>query len=271
MGRIVKTVLIILLLSVVMYAYGEEGPYRIDWKMREIVVTGISGLAAKESGNPIDWQYSAAVRAKQVLLEAFIAALGTLRLDAYSSAKDVLMKDPSRNEAVHGYIRAFDNFQVIYGEETVTIVKRIPFFGGSGLAPLLIEGGTDPGHFQTYEDLVFSTEFSGVVIDGRGLGRIPALNPKIYDEDHNLVYSGDLLEQGSFERWGVCQYTDDPYYKGYEARVGENPLRIVAIQNPKLIETDLSISREDAMILLQNRRTKDRLGEGRVVIIIDSL
>jgi len=271
MGRIVKTVVIVLLLSVVTYVYGEEGPYRIDWKTREIVVIGISGLAMEESGNPIEWQYSAAVQAKQALLENFMASLRTLRLDAYNSAKDVLMKDPSRNEAIHGYIRSLDNFQVIYGEENVTIAKRIPFFGRVGLAPLLIEGGTDPGHFQTYEDLAFSTEFSGVVIDGRGLGRIPALNPKIYDEDHNLVYSGDLLEQGSFERWGACQYTDDPYYKGYEARAGENPLRIVAVQNSKLIETDLCISHEDAMILLQHPQTKDRLKEGRVVIIIDSL
>jgi hypothetical protein len=271
MGKIVRTILIILLLSEFSYAYCENGPYWIDWKKGEIVVSGISDVAQRETGNPIEWQYSAAVQAKRSLLENFVASLGTLRVDAYNSAIDILMKEPSRNEAVQGYIRSFEDFQVVYGTESVTIIKHVPLFGKEALLPLIVEAGLDPGHFPSYDELVFSTEFSGVVIDGRGLGRIPAVNPKIYDEDHNLVYSADLLEKSRFERWGACQYTDDPYYKGYAERVGENPLRLVAISNPKLIETDLCISNEDAMVLLQDEETKARLQEGRVIILIDSL
>ena len=271
MGRIIRAFLIILLFPVFPCAYAERLPYRIDWKNGEIVVSGVSEVADKESGNSIEWQYSAAVHAKRILLENFIMSLGALRIDAYDSAIEILKKDPSINEAVQGYIRAFNNFQVIYDSDKVVMVKHIPFFGREGLAPLMLESGLDPGHFPSYEEPVFSTEFSGVVVDGRGLGRIPAVNPRIYDEEHNLVYSADLLEKEYFDSWGSCQYTDDPYYAGFEKRAGENPLRIVAIPNPKLIETDLCISSEDAMILLQHEQTRNRLKEGRVVIIIDSL
>jgi hypothetical protein len=271
MGRVVRAAFIILLLSLFSYAHCEDRPYRIDWKNREIVVSGISGVAPRESGNQIEWQYNASVRAKRFLLENFVASLRTLRVDAYNSAIDILMKEPVRNESVLQYIRSLEGFQVSYGTESVSVIKHVPLFGFAGLVPLIIEGGIDPGHFPSYDALIFSTAFSGVVIDGRGLGRIPAVNPRIYDEDHNLVYSAELMENKFFEQWGACQYTSDPYYKGYEERVGQNPFRIVAIPNPKLIETDLSISSEDAMILLQDEGTKNSLMEGRVVIIMEPL
>jgi len=66
-------------------------------------------------------------------------------------------------------------------------------------------------------------------------------------------------------------YTYDPYYKGFEDRVGENPYRIVALENDKLIPTDIAISDEDAKVLLQNDISKQNLIECRVIIILDTV
>jgi hypothetical protein len=271
MGRIAKTAIVYLFVLTVSYGYADTRDFRVDWKKNEVVVSGVSQVAVRETGNRIEWQNSAAIAAKRLVFESFFASLGALRVDAYRSAKDIMMDDPATNRAVHRYVDTFTQYQVIYGTDSVAVEKRVPLYGKGGLAPLLIEAGTDPGHFPSYNRLVFSTEFTGLVIDGRGLGRIPAVNPRIFDEDHNLVYSADLMRKDAFDRWGALHYTDDPFLRGYETRIGANPLRLMAIENPKLIETDLCISKEDAMILLQEEATRNRLEEGMVVIILDSL
>jgi len=271
MGRVAKTTIVFLMVLAASYGYADTRAFRVDWRKNEVVVSGVSQVAARETGNRIEWQHSAAVQAKRIVLENFFVSLSALRVDAYRSAKDIMMNDPAINRAVHVYVDTFTHYQVLYGPDSVAFEKHVPLYGDGGLAPLLIEAGTDPGHFPSYDRLVFSTEFTGLVIDGRGLGRIPAVNPRVFDEDHNLVYSADLVRKVAFDRWGALSYTDDPYLGEHEVRVGTNPLRLIAIENPKLIETDLCISNEDAMILLQKEGTRSRLEEGMVVIILDSL
>lgn len=246
-------------------------PYFINWLTMELMVSGTGYIVQKGSGNPIEWQYDATLDAKKDLLKNFFLSMRILRLDAYDTARDFLMREPVRNEAIYHYTKSVKKSKITYGENAVTITKHFPFFGKEGMASLFIEPGIDTGSFPLYDEFVFATTFTGLVIDGRGLKRIPALSPRIFDEDHNRVYSADLVKRESFERWGVVQYTNDPSYRGYESRVGENPLKIVAIENDKLIATDLAISNEDAMILLLYEETKKNLEDGRVIIIIDSL
>ncbi|UCB47369.1 MAG: hypothetical protein JSV25_08165 [Spirochaetota bacterium] len=253
------------------YSFGDQSTFRIDWRVREIVVTGIGYIIPRDTGNTMEWQHSATVNAKQHLLKSFIASMKDLRIDAYNYARDIMIKEPQRNEAVFGYMGNIGEFDVKYGEETVSLEKHIPFFGAGGVVNLLIESGNDPGNFPSYNEFVYSTGFTGLVIDGRGLRKIPAINPRIFDEEHNLVYSVDLLDVESFIQWGACQYTDDPHYRGFEERVGNNPLQIVAIHNEKLIETDLSISNENAKVLLQHEETRKSLQEGRVIVILDDI
>jgi hypothetical protein len=85
------------------------------------------------------------------------------------------------------------------------------------------------------------------------------------------VYSADFVDRESFVRWGAVQYTTDPSYRVHTDRVGDNPFKIIAINDPKRIEYDVSIFTEDAKILLQEPETRRRLQEGRVIIIVDSL
>jgi hypothetical protein len=271
MGRIRVIYLTVIFFLAVTYCFCDQSAFKIDWRAREIVITGTGYIVPGDTGNQIEWQYSATVNAKQDLLKSFIASMRALRVDAFEYARDIMIKNSQRNEAVYRYMSAIGEFQTIYGDKKVVLRKKIPFFGINGVVKLLMEGGKDPANFPSYNEFVYSTDFTGVVIDARGLGKAPSINPRIFDEEHTLVYSADLLDSESFEQWGACQYTDDPYYKGLESRVGENPYRIVAIHNDKLIETDICISTENAMVLLQDEETRKRLEEGRVIIILDNI
>ena len=274
MDRLKKLLFVFLLMAVIRVNYAgaeESGSITVDWVNQELNITGTGYIIPGERGNKIQWQHEAAQRAKADLIRNYILAMYLLRLDAYLFASDLLKLEPERNDPVYNYISNEKKLAVQYTDNTVVLRTYLPFYGMNGLANLLIDAGADTGNFPVHEGYVFSTNFTGVVIDARGLGREPAFAPRIFDEDHREVYSIALMAEESFKRWGAVQYTDDPYYTGFEERVGENPARFVALRNDNLIKTDITLSNDDVKILLQNDVTKYNLTEGRVIIIIDKV
>ena len=246
----------------------DRSSIQVDWLRMELRVSGYSTVAG-ESGNMIDWQLQAARKAEENLLRNFVDSMKHLQVDAYRSAHDVLLDDLERNRQIYSYCNATRAGTIRYGEYDVNITKVFPFFGENGFVPILFKAGKDTGNFKSYDRYVFTTAFSGVVIDARGLARQPAISPRIFDEDHNLVYSADLVDSERFLQWGAVQYTTDPQFVEYVERVGANPFRIVAIEDDRLIATDIAIFTELAQVLLAHRDTRRRLEEGRVIVILD--
>jgi hypothetical protein len=249
----------------------EPDNFTVDWVNQELEVKGTGYIIHRERGNYIQWQHEAAKRAKADMIRNYIVSMSLLRLDAHYFASDLLKLEPDRNEPVYNHISNERRLEVTYYDSSVVFKANLPFYSTRGLANLLIDAGKDTGNFPSYEGYVYSTNFTGVVIDARGLGREPALAPRIFDEDHREIYSIALIDKDSFKKWGAVQYTYDPYYDGYEERIGDRPARFVALKNDSLIETDISLSNDDAQVLLQNDVTRDNLKEGRVIIIIDKV
>jgi hypothetical protein len=274
MVRLKIFICIAFLITLMPFNYGRaihQGPLILNWITNELIITGTGRIHRGGPGNIMEWQYEATLRAQADLEKQFILAMSILRKDAFESAQDRLLAESEKNAMIYEYIRNVKKPTIVYTDEDVIIRENFPLFGERGLAQLLVSAGTNIGDFPVYKEYTFSAPFTGLVIDARGLNRLPALGPKIFDENHIVIYSVDQVHEKSFKKWGAVQYTKDPYYRGFEERVGENPFRIVAIQNDKLIETDMGISNEDARILLQNEISKQSLEEGRVIIIIDSL
>ena len=274
MDRLKKPLFAVLMLAVIRVSCAgaeESSPITVDWIKQELNITGTGNIEPGERGNYIQWQYVAAQRAKADLIRNYILSMDLLQLDAFSSASKLLKLEPDRNEPIYDYILNEKKFAVQYTDSTVVFRTQIPFYGKKGLASLLVDAGSDTGNFPEHEGYVLSTNFTGVVIDARGLGREPAFAPRIFDEDHREVYSIALMTEESFQKWGAVQYTNDPCYTGFEERVGEKPARFVALINDKLINTDISLSNDDVKILLQNKETKHNLAMGRVIIIIDKV
>jgi hypothetical protein len=68
MGRIKALYLTVIFFAFAgTYSFCDQSAFKIDWKAREIVVTGIGHIVPRDTGNQIEWQYSAAVNAKQHL------------------------------------------------------------------------------------------------------------------------------------------------------------------------------------------------------------
>ncbi len=274
MDRLKAFIFILLFITGVSYGFcidQEEKAFAFDWLNLELEVSGTGDIIPLEHGNIFEWQYDATLKAQTDLLKNFIASMGVLRLDAYNFARDILMREPEKNEIIYNYMKNIKKQTIKYTDHRVIIKTRLPLVGKNGLVRFLITAGTDTGTFPLYDEYIYSTPFTGLVIDARGLGIIPAIGPRIFDEAHQAIYSIDQVDKENFEKWGAVQYTYDPYYKGFKDRVGENPYRIVALENDKLIPTDIAISDEDAKVLLQNDISKQNLIECRVIIILDTV
>ncbi len=271
MDIIKKYIFIFLLLLIPLKVFAEyDYIYKIDWVQSKIDVCGYGQLKREDTGNYIDWQYRAVLKAKDNLWENFFKTLKKIRVDAFHYASDILSVNPDINKSLYNYLSNYKKKKLIYLDDGVKIIQNYKFFGNTGFIKYFVITGSDIGNFPRYSDYVFSTNFTGLVIDARGLGKVPAIAPKIYDEDHNLVYGIDYVKSESFEKWGLVQYTDDPYYRKYIDRVGDNPFRTVALKEDKLVSTDIEISNEDARILLQNVLSRNSLEECRVIIILES-
>ena len=109
MGRIKAIYLTILIFFVFVgrYSFCDQSMFKIDWRAGEIVVTGVGYIIPRDTGNHMEWQYGATVNAKQHLLKSFIAAMKELRVDAFNYARDIMIKEPPRNEAVYRYIKDY--------------------------------------------------------------------------------------------------------------------------------------------------------------------
>ena len=268
--KIIILSLLILIFSANILISDDRITAEIDWPDGLLRVYGYGDIVPQEKGNFIEWQYKAVMDAKLNLMKNFFKSTKYLRIDNFHDAADLLLNNSKLNREIMDYFRSIKEKDLIYFDTYVKLVKKYNFYGSNGFAKYFVTVGNDLDDFPKFKGYVFTTDFTGLVIDARGLGKQAAVSPNIYDEDHNLIYGVNFVDPDYFTKWGMVQYTDDPYYTKYINRVGKNPFRIVALKENKLIETDIEISNEDAKILLQSELTKERLKEGRVIIILDS-
>lgn len=243
--------------------------FDIDWAGQSLEVIGTGEVELNGGVNPAQRQLKAAREAEEELLASFISSLQELRVDAYRSARDVLLQEPEKSGPLYAYFARMQQVSVRYGDRTVELRSTLPLFGDEGFMHLLVDAGIDPGNFHEYEEYVFSRPFTGLVVDARGMGKVPSADPRIFDQSHTLVYSSQLMDPEQYRRWGSARFTPDPAYREHRDRVGEHPLRVAAFPDERLIETDLALLTEDARMLLQHPGSRRSLQEGRVVVILD--
>jgi hypothetical protein len=114
-----------------------------------------------------------------------------------------------------------------------------------------------------------ATNFSGVLIDARGVDFNYALFPRIVNEDGRTVYGPEFFLPTYATDRGSVGYYDNMAGAMADDRVGFNPLRINAIRSAGKNSTDLVISNLDARKLHSSLENLKLLERCRVVILTD--
>ncbi len=109
------------------------------------------------------------------------------------------------------------------------------------------------------------TNYSGIIIDCRGLSLRPSLFPKIYNELNDEIYSVNFADANYTVEIGLIMYTNQEPYNN--PRIGYNPLRIRALGVTGKNMTDIKISSFDARRIHGSNKNLQLLKECRVAVI----
>ncbi|MFT7520403.1 MAG: hypothetical protein ACI9MC_002548 [Kiritimatiellia bacterium] len=108
------------------------------------------------------------------------------------------------------------------------------------------------------------SEYTGVLLDARGLGVSPAFSPRILDEQGGVLYDGTLWTDAALDAVPVV-YVGDLAHRA-AARAGEHPM---VFKVSRASGCDLVLDAADAEVYRRHLSGSVVVGEGRLVVVID--
>ena len=143
----------------------------------------------------------------------------------------------------------------------------------SGLAEILIdasgymsEGVAQSAYLMTRAATPKSERTSGIVIDARNIYHIPAMVPKVFNEDEKLVYGPRFYTRSRSVNRGPMGYAHSMEDGNVRRRVGNNPLLVEAVTSND--DVNLTISNLDAERIRDAEKKFGLLTNCKVLVLL---
>ncbi len=228
-----------------------------------------------------DSRFQAERKLANLLPALFVESVIPIPFDSYRTIGERIKEDQRLFQALNDTaLASVEKRQASLARdlEEVRVQYRFPFYGPGGLAgPLVAHSRASP--LRRVIGFVPSRNFSGLVIYARGElpahGKDirqhvrPALFPKLYDGDMNLVLSVEMCDPAFLRKWGMAAYTYSEEESLFRERIGTAPLRAVARGVFGINATDIIVPTEAVRRLLSREANQALLQEGRILIIVD--
>jgi hypothetical protein len=111
--------------------------------------------------------------------------------------------------------------------------------------------------------------YSGLIIDARGTGVLPAMSPKVLDPEGREIYGSAYVTREFAVQQGIAGYAKDVEAAKQNDRVKGNPLVIKAVEAKGANKADLVISMADANALREIAQAQNFMRQTRVLIVLD--
>lgn len=253
---------------------------RLAWAAGELVL---------EASRAVDPATALIVRAKsdaQAALESrvsplLLAALAPVALDASRTVGELAAEDPSFSESLQGLARAARPEAVFLSLDLARLTVRwvFPLFGERGVTGSLVP--VREAAMRRPLGYAASRAYTGLVIHAQGpLPSVgtgatavprPALFPRIWDENMDLVLEKGQVRAAALRAWGMVGCLDRLDEEAIRRRAGTDPLRIAARGVFGRLPVDLVITVEAARQLLTVAENVEALRQGRICIVYDRL
>lgn len=245
------------------------GPVVIDWSEGVIRVTG--------SGTPLDNSSSTQSRLvaeRKATANAYLSliqAVNLIRVNSDALVKDYTDDDPTVMSYVNSLIKGAQKMDQRYLDngkiEVDLMVKLYSVHGLSGVLqpqkhaapplPAALEPETDPG------------DYTGVIVDCRGLGLEPAMSPAIMSQAGGEVYLSNLNVNPTFViDEGVVGYAHSLEQARQLKRIGDHPLIIKGTSATGTFRTDVIISEDDTKQLLGLDQNSHLLKDAKIIFVM---
>lgn len=256
-----------LLAALVVAAPVDEGLYlervleaQVDWSARTVTAEG-SGRAGDAATPRTDEWREAEADARRAAEQRARAALAAVRAHGTSTIGDLARVDATLAAAVERAVKSLRAVSTRYHRDGRVDVTLAGVLGGEALTALEASTAPAPG-----EPMPGDEATTGVVVNARGIAAVPALAPRLYDEDGALLYGAPFVRVEASRRQGVAAYFKSLDRALGDARVGGKPLIVKALRAAAPQSADLVIAASDAARL---RRLGAVLAEGRVAVVVD--
>ncbi|MFH1240720.1 MAG: hypothetical protein V1689_00040 [Pseudomonadota bacterium] len=246
------------------------GKGKIDWSNRIIEAVGVGGPPK----NPINLAQARAMAKKAAITAAqqnLLETVRNMRIDSKTLVKDFVSQGDPVHREFEGFIQYPNIVDISYlssGEVQVTVAVKLTGPFADMLLPKAIRD-IQPVKQPKIPDKGKGTAYTGLVLDCRGLKVMPAIAPRILDEDGNEVYGAKYVNRGYAVEQGMAGYTTDLEGPPRNLRVGKSPITVKAIRAAKSGPSDIVISISDADLIRRDPRNLRFLQECRVMIVLN--
>jgi hypothetical protein len=226
----------------------------VDWAEGVIRVTG-SGPPDFRAQNPAQARLAAERSAQEDAVRAVMADASALPVQPGQSLETLFPAGPGR-ERLQQLVRAFRvREKRYYSDNGLQLDVELPL---AVLAAAAIQG--PPAGVITTKG---EWDFTGLLVDARGLGASPVLAPRLVDEAGQVLYAPEWLSAEARGKVGVAAF-----FKGMERalkhpRVGDRPLvlKASAVKGAELVLSPAAAAKL--------RKTRNGwLSEGRVGVVV---
>ncbi|MCB9497494.1 MAG: hypothetical protein H6686_11465 [Fibrobacteria bacterium] len=255
----------------------------VDWVARTVCAKGIGAVNPKQ---PQAAARPGAIRSAQMTgLRAAVELVKGVQVNSNTTIANSMTESDVVKSKVEAYVKGFQFSQPHYMDDlTVEVYVQMPLDGISDLvlpssiqsvptvtswgAPTEVSGPAAAGTASPAP--LRSQVYTGLVVDARGLGVLPALAPRITDIEGKEIYGGAVVSRDWAVKNGMVGYAKSiDGARGLKDRIGASPAVVKAVRADGASKTDLVLSAEDAASLRSAAENLTFLSQARVVFVVD--
>jgi len=249
----------------------------VNWTTQAIISAGIGIPSEKYHGMPIGRKL-AEENALKTAFDNLLLTTFYVQIDANTRADDAQKKNQNWQTQIQQMTESARVLKKEYlSDGTVEITVQMSMNGGFSQLALPDEiryietiGAVMPQqyHWEKKQKDV-EKEYTGLVVDARGLQVIPCLSPKILDKNNQEVYGPQYISREFAVQYGVCVYTNNLESAIKNQRVGSNPFVAKGIETNGKLLTNIIISNTESARLKSSVVHLTILKHCRVIIVVD--
>jgi hypothetical protein len=262
----------------------------INWSEGMLSATGV-GLMPRNETDRARAYLKARSYARLDALANLLMLIDRVQIDAQYVGADYTAQSEEIRATISGFVRGaqvLDERKVlIEGQEAVQVTVGTAMYGSRGLSRYLLKPtltspttATEPAlprielvnpNTPATGTPVAEGNYTGLIIDARGLKVQPAMAPRILKADGTVLYGAGKFELEQLVEKGMAAYYRDITAARADPRAGSNPLvlRPIGVYRRAVATTDVVLSDADAARLLAEDSRTGFLKAMKVVFVVD--
>jgi len=248
----------------------------IDYTNRIIVCMGITNISTQNNGDDFKLVIEKSLKlskgeAKTYARKNLLDLIKLVNLDG-RTVGDIMLSEPFIGRRVESLVgSAFQYGEVKYLEKNQLAISLAVKM--SSLAEILIDTNgymnkmiAQSTYLMTRSTIPKNERISGIIIDARHIDQIPALVPKIYNEDKTLIYGSRHYTRSRSVNRGTIGYASSMEDSNVQRRVGNTPILVEAIGSNN--EVNLIVSNLDGERIRNAEKKFGLLSNCKVLVLL---